>query len=273
MDRFVITGGNPIHGSIQVNGAKNHALKAIPAALLFSQPVTIHRVPMVEDVLRMIDIIRAIGGTVNVEGSSVTIEAPTTFDGYLPVDLVPKLRASLLLLGPLLTRFGIVRLPHPGGDNIGKRPIDFFLEFAQRMGASVNEQEDVIEFRSAGRLKGVEYFFPLQSHTGTETMILAACGAEGVTTIYNASSEPEVVALVQWLRAAGVHIEGEGTQTIHVTGTDVNALTAIDTTIIPDRIEAGSFLVLGAAANAELTVTDCEPEHLRSLINASCKWC
>lgn len=269
MERLIISGGKKLSGKIAVNGAKNHALKAIPAALLFSHPVTIHNVPLLEDVLRMIDIVRAIGGTVNVDGSTVVVEGPKTFDGVLPLDLAPKLRASVLLIGPLLARFGHVVLPYPGGDNIGKRPIDFFVDFARSMGAVVEEREDAVAFTAPeGGLTATDFFFPLQSHTGTETMMLAAAGAHGTTIIENASAEPEVVALAQWLQDCGVHITGAGTHTMTITGVqDIAALTPAVHQIIPDRLEAGTFLILGAATNSELTVTGCEPQHLRSLLH------
>ncbi len=269
MERLIITGGKTVQGEIAVNGAKNHALKAIPAALLFTHPVTIHNVPLLEDVLRMIDIVRAIGGTVNVQGSTIVVQGPAEFDGILPMDLAPKLRASVLLIGPLLARFGHVVLPYPGGDNIGKRPIDFFLDFARAMGATVEERDGAVAFTAPeGGLRGTHFFFPLQSHTGTETMMLAAAAAHGTTIIENASCEPEVVALAQWLQDSGVHIEGAGTHTMSIEGApDMDALTPAEHMIIPDRLEAGTFLILGAATNSELTVTGCEPKHLRSLLH------
>ncbi len=268
MERFIIQGGHQLSGEIPVFGAKNHALKALAATLLFERAVHVENVPMGEDVLRMLDIIRTIGGSVNVSEDVVDILPPTTFDGVLPEDLVPQLRASLVLLGPLLTRFGRVLLPHPGGDNIGKRPIDFFLEFTKAMGAEVVEHDAAYEFIAPNGLQGTRYFFPVQSHTGTETMILAAAGAHGTTVIENASCEPEVVALAQWLRESGVAISGEGTQTIVIEGGDVSALEPAPAIIIPDRLEAGSFLILGAATNSELTVTGCVPGHLTSLLHA-----
>lgn len=267
MERFLITGGNELSGSIRVNGAKNHVLKVIPATLLMSGASRLTNIPLVEDVHRMLEIIEQIGASINLQESAdgmsheVEITAPTDFDGMLPEDLVPQLRSSLVLLGPLLTRFGQVQLPHPGGCNLGKRPIDFFIAGFEAFGASVSDANGVYTFSAPDGLTGAEYVFPAISVTGTETMMMAATLATGTTVLHNAAAEPEIPALADWLNACGAKITGAGTHTITIEGVD--ALQAQPVEILPDRIEAGSFTILAAATNSNVTITHCRPDHIR----------
>ncbi len=261
MEQFLITGQRQLSGTIPVRGAKNHVLKLIPAAFLSSGTTTISNVPGVEDVARMVEIVEQIGGTVNQDGERVLrITPPEKFDGMLSDDLVPRLRASVVLVGPLLARYGSVRMPHPGGDKIGPRPINFFIDGFEAMGATVVQEDDHYQFEAPNGLEGGSYVFPNISVTGTESLMMAAVLAKGVTTLHNVACEPEVVALAEYLNEVGASIEGAGTHTIVITGTGL--VGEGEARVIPDRIEAGSFLALAAAAQAELTITECIPAHL-----------
>lgn len=261
MDLFSITGGNPLHGELPVNGAKNHALKLIPAALLAAGDSRIANVPDIEDVSRMLEIVENIGGSVKrTDDGTVTVTPPAAFGGTLPDDLVPTLRASLVLLGPLLARFGKVVLPLPGGDNIGKRPIDFFVEGFRQLGADVSEQEGLNTFTAGKGLVGATIVFPRITVTGTETLMMAATLANGTTVLRNAACEPEVEALAAQLNSAGAKIAGAGTHTITIQGVD--QLRPLDCTVVPDRIETGSFIILAAATRSNLTITQCDPAHI-----------
>ena len=261
-DVFQITGGSILSGTIPVGGAKNHALKMFPAALLSQESCVLTSVPDIVDVAVMSDIIRSLGGTVKREGSTYTIETSGITHGRMPADLVVKMRASFLFLVPLLHRFGEVYFPHPGGDAIGQRPIDMTLDFLTSMGVEVVAEPQAYIMR-AKRLKGVHYTFKWVSHTGTEAMVMAAVLAEGHTMIKNAAMEPEVVALCEYLNSVGAKISGHGTPTISIKG--VEKLSGGACAIIPDRIDAGTFAVLGALCGKELTVTGIEPEHLDAL--------
>lgn len=257
---FHITGKHPLSGEIPVYGAKNHVLKVMPAALLSSTPVTLHNVPGISDVDRLEEILASIGCSISRDGRTMTIAAPETFDGQLSRDLVPTLRASIVLLGPLLARYKTVTLPHPGGDNIGLRPINFFVDGLQALGATASDDVDHYTFTAGDGLRGAEYTFPQISVTGTETLMLAATLAHGTTVLKNVAVEPEVTALAQMLVDWGATIEGIGSTELRITGGELLAGERAD--IIPDRIEAGSFMMLAVASKSELTITDCAPEHL-----------
>lgn len=263
MEKFIIHGGKKLFGNISVNGAKNHVLKMIPACFLIDGETVVQNVPQVEDVSRLLDIVEHIGGSVQRSDSEVKITPPKEFSGDLPEDLVPQLRASIVLLGPLLARYGRVNMPHPGGCNLGKRPIDVFLQGCEALGATVESLSDRYIFTAPdGGLVGAEYVFPVISVTGTETLMMAAVFASGTTVLKNAACEPEIAALAETLNAAGARISGAGTHTITIEG--VSSLQQLDdpVQIIPDRIETGSFVILAAATRSELTITDCRPEDI-----------
>lgn len=262
MERFVIQGQAPLYGTIAVNGAKNHVLKLIPAAFLVDGPTTITNVPKVSDVLHLLDIATEIGASVEwVSDSSVIITPPVAMAQTLSEDLVPKLRASVVLLGPLLARYGSVRLPNPGGDNIGKRPIDFFINGLEELGARATFEDDAVFLSAPNGLQGTYVIFPRISVTGTESLLMAACLATGTTVLENVAIEPEVVALAEWLKQQGADIDGIGTHTLTVTGG--NLLTSGTVEVLPDRIEAASFIILAAASNNELSITHCNPSHMQ----------
>lgn len=261
MSTLVITGPQQLSGTIRVAGAKNDALPALAATLLFSQPSEVRNVPEIEDTKRLREILERLG--VRVEGADGSYRfdaAALATDGVLPTDLTPKLRASNLLLGPLLARFGRATFPHPGGCIIGRRPIDFFLAGFRALGAEVTAKDNGYEIVAAGGLRGGRYVFPRQSHTGTEALMMAACLAKGETTLVNAAIEPEVVSLGTYLNSCGAKIVGLGTPFLTITG--VESLQPGCYTVLPDRLEAGSFLAMAAATRSRVTVEGCLPDQL-----------
>lgn len=259
-------GKRALSGTIRVRGAKNAALKGIAASILFRTPVTLTNVPDIEDVSRMLEIVRTMGAAVARNGSEAVIDARKVSGTTITPEIAKRLRASIVLTGPMLTRFGRVRFPHPGGCVIGERPIDLFIEGFEKMGAKVKRVGKFYDIRAGrGGLRGAEIFFRSQSVTGTETFMMAAVLAMGMTTIKNAAMEPEIGWLADVLNAGGAKVSGAGTPTITIRGGDLLAQKQ-PARVIPDRIEAGSFLVLGALAAKKLTVTDVVPEHLESLI-------
>ncbi len=261
-----LSGEATLSGTIAIVGAKNAALKAIAASILFRSPLSLTNVPQIEDVSRMLEIIRTMGGVTEMRGHKATIDATKLTSTTLTPEISKRLRASLVLTGPMLARHGVVRFPHPGGCVIGERPIDLFVESFIKMGAKVKKVGKFYEVRAPeGGLRGTELFFRIQSVTGTETFMMAAVLARGVTTIRNAAMEPEIVWLAELLNACGAKIVGAGTPTISITGTRLLDAKKKVFAVIPDRIEAGSFLILGALAAKKLTVTNVIPEHLESL--------
>jgi len=268
-------GARTLKGTISVFGAKNAALKAIAASILYDTPLTLSNVPGIEDVSRMSEILEAMGASATFTPAehTMTIDTRNLSQSTVTPEIAKRLRASIVLTGPLLARMGHVEFPHPGGDVIGERPIDLFLEGFMKMGAMVHHRDDgLYEVRAPeGGLHGAEIFFRVQSVTGTETLMMAATLARGTTILKNAALEPEIVWLAEMLRASGADITGVGTSTITIVGGSMLTQSADKKNahafhIIPDRIEAGSFLILGALAANNLTVTDIVPEHLESLV-------
>lgn len=251
-----------MHGQIAVSGAKNAALKFLAATLLCNGPVTIGNVPDIEDVRRMAEIIRGLGVKIRQnkkDHREYTIDAASLTTTELDVTLAPKIRVSTLLVASLLVRSGKATLPFPGGCAIGRRPIDLFIRGYQAFGAKVREGEKAMHF-SATRLHGTRFVFPVVSHTGTEALVMLAVRAHGETELVNCAMEPEVVALADFLNSCGAQISGAGTSTIRIRG--VRELTGGKVNVLPDRIEAGSFLALAAATKSDVTVTGVIPEHL-----------
>jgi len=267
MARFIIKGGRALKGEIHIRGNKNHALKVFPASLLFSSPVVIKNVPQIEDVFRSYDLLRGLGCDVKeVRGRSITITPPTQIEKReLHYDIAKRIRASILFVGPLLARAKKVRFPYPGGCVIGKRPIDLFLDGWRAMGASVRKFSDGLEL-TVRALHGTDYTFRKVSHTGTEGLMLTAVLAQGRTTLRNAALEPEVVALANFLNAGGARIRGAGTPTIVIEGTRGQLLRGAGCTIMPDRGEAGSMLILGSLLGQDMYIKNCVPEHLAILL-------
>lgn len=257
--RFLIDGPTTIHGTISVAGAKNAALPFIAAAIAVDEPLTVARVPAIEDVARMLEIAQALGADVQRSGGGAyTIDARPCTGVALPAAIASRLRASILFLGPLLGRFGEVLLPNPGGCAIGRRPIDLFLDGIRAFGCTVEEQPEGTLFR--GTPSAARYVFPFVSVTGTETLLLLAARTRGTSVIENVALEPEVTALAELLVQSGATIEGIGTPTLRITGVD--RLRGGSVACIPDRIETASFAAAVAACGGDLTITDCVPEHV-----------
>ena len=262
MSKFIINGGKALSGEISVMGAKNAALKILAASLLSDKEITINNVPNIEEVNRLLELMETIGTKYTRDNERLIIKTAEITDTKLPEDLVKKIRAAVLLIGPLLVRTGEARLPHPGGCAIGQRPIDLFLEGFRRFGAEVKEEKDEYYFK-AKKIKGMTFIFPKISVTATEAMMMTATLAEGTTILKNAACEPEIPALAEYLNRVGAKITGAGTHTIVIEG--VKELSADSYAVIPDRIEAGSFAILGALIGHDIKVVNCRPDHLESL--------
>jgi UDP-N-acetylglucosamine 1-carboxyvinyltransferase len=260
MSYFRIQGGNALAGEIVVTGAKNAALKLCIAALLTDEPVSFSRIPEIEDIARLFAVLKDLGVTVNKEApGQYTIHAKQFRTTVLSREHAPKIRVSTLLIGPLLVREGSVTLPHPGGCALGKRPIDLFLAGFSAFGAVISEQDDEIAF-SAKKLQATRFVFPVISHTGTEALMMIASRVPGTTVLVNAAMEPEVVQLADMLRAMGAKIRGDGSPMITIEG--VERLSGTRVTVIPDRLEVGSFAALAAATKSDVTITRCDPTTL-----------
>lgn len=267
-ESFVIqglAGRKLLSGQIAVCGAKNEALKLMAASILCDTPLPLENMPAIEDVRRMAEIIEKLGGSVKITGLACEIDTGGIAGGAIDHDLAKSLRSSIVLTGPLLARFGSVSFPHPGGDLIGERPVDFFIEGFEKMGATVTIENGEYKVTTAGKLRGADIFFRWVSVTATETLMMAAVLAEGITTLRNVAMEPEVVDLAEFLVANGAKITGIRTPTLVIEGSAMLKPTKA-WRVIPDRIETGSFLILGALAAKSLKITNCEPEHMRMII-------
>ena len=269
MDKFLIKGGKALHGKVTISGAKNSALPAMAAALLTEQRVTLHNIPKVRDLITMSKLLAFMGASVSITdipASDYEIQAVTLSDAVAPYELVKTMRASILTLGPLIARMGVARVSLPGGCAIGARPVDLHLAALDKMGAEITTDHGYIQAKvpNHGRLKGANITFEKITVTGTENILMAAVLAEGVTVLNNAAREPEVIDLVEMLRKMGAEIEGDCSATLRIHG--VENLHGTEHTVIPDRIEASTFLVAGAITYGDLTLTSCAPEHLASII-------
>ena len=266
MDKFLVRGGNPLRGKIEIGGAKNSALPCLAATLLTSETVTLHNVPYVKDLITQRRLLEDLGATVltpELRTHKVTAGNIEVFEA--PYHLVKTMRASVLALGPLLGRFGQAKVSLPGGCAIGTRPIDLHLRAFEKLGATVSlESGDVVARAPYGRLIGNTIDFEKITVTGTENVMMAAVLAKGKTTIRNAAEEPEIEDLAELLNKMGARIKGAGTAVIEIEG--VEALGGAEHTIIPDRIETGTFIVAAAITNGELEIKSCRPEHLTAVI-------
>ncbi|MDR1481669.1 MAG: UDP-N-acetylglucosamine 1-carboxyvinyltransferase [Synergistaceae bacterium] len=263
-NRMLIRGGIPLSGGIVAQGAKNAALPLMASALLLKgQRLTLERVPDLMDIHTMAGLLRDLGARVQFDGGRMTIDVPDELKWETPADLVRKMRASSLVLGPLVARCGKAVLPLPGGCAIGSRPIDFHLKALAKMGADIDLEHGSVHARTDG-LKATIINFDFPSVGATENVLMAAAMTPGKSVIENAAREPEIVNLAQALRAMGARIEGEGGSTIHVEGT--RNLGSASVRIIPDRIEASTYLLAGVMTRGEVTVNGINPEYLESLI-------
>ncbi len=265
MDRIRIQGPCRLQGTVRASGAKNAVLPELAAMLLLEGPVTLRNVPVVRDVQTMIKVLRHLGvRSLRLEGNSLSAEGGAAGDPEAPYDLVRTMRASILVLGPLLARLGRAKVSLPGGCAIGARPIDYHIEALRRMGANVAIEHGYV-VASCRRLKGAEIVFDDRTVTGTENILMAATLAEGRTVLENCALEPEVVDLARFLNACGARIDGAGTGRIVVEG--VARLRGTAHTVIPDRIETGTFLMAAAATRSGIRVEQCDPSHLEAVLD------
>lgn len=264
MDKFRIEGGSRLEGELPVSGSKNSALPTLAACLLTNEKVTLRRVPQVRDIATMKKLIAYTGAEIRDEAGSVTVKAAELKNAEAPYEIVKTMRASSLVLGPLLARTGRARVSMPGGCAIGARPINLHVSALEQLGAKIEQTHGYFEATAPNGLHGAEVHFDRITVTGTEDILMAAVLAPGKTTIRNAAREPEVADLAALLTAMGAKIEGAGTSVIHVEG--VQKLHGAEHTIIADRIEAGTFLLAGAITHGDVKVTGCVPEHVGALI-------
>ena len=270
-EKFVVEGlggKKTLRGEVAVRGAKNAALKFLAASVLCEDTLECSNVPDIEDVRRMGELLQVAGAEVTTKDGVVRVVPPTKWHTSLDQTIAKRMRASIVMTGPMLARMGEVSFPYPGGCVFGERPIDLFVLGFTALGATVEEHDEQFTVTAPqGGLRGARIFLPFMSVGVTETLMFAAALAHGETIIENAAMEPEIVSEAALLNASGARVEGAGTSTIRIQGTGGVPLRANDASfqIIPDRLEAGSFLILAALAAEDVTVTECEPAHLRSL--------
>ncbi len=265
MEKIVVQGGKPLAGRIYVSGAKNAVLPVIAASILGQKGTSvIDHVPALDDVFTIVNVLKHLNLQVKFKQGKLYINAARELNTTAPYEYVRKMRASVLVMGPLLARTGRARVALPGGCAIGSRPIDLHLKGFQALGASVNIENGYIEVEAKGRLKGNTIYLDLPSVGATENIMMAATLAEGVTVIENAAEEPEIVDLARYLNAMGARIHGAGTGTITIEG--VEALEGARHTVIPDRIEAGTYMIAAAITRSKLLIDGAIPQHLNPLM-------
>ena len=264
MDKIVVEGGVKLNGEIEISGAKNAALPILISSLLADGESVYSNVPRLMDIESIKLLLSSLGARIESDDRTVRIDGSGLYNHEAPYELVRKMRASILVLGPLMARLKKARVSLPGGCAIGARPINFHLKGLERLGAAISLNQGYVE-ASADGLKGTEIFFDIVTVTGTENMMMAAVLADGITTLHNAAQEPEVVAHAEVLKKMGANIEGAGTPVITITG--VESLNPVSVSIIPDRIETGTYMIAAALTNGEITLKNCEPNHLEAVIN------
>jgi UDP-N-acetylglucosamine 1-carboxyvinyltransferase len=264
MQKLKIRGGKSLSGSVRISGAKNAALPIISASLLSAEPLVLTNVPRLNDIGTMVDLLVQMGVKADRSAESLMLSAASIVDNTAPYEMVKTMRASILVLGPLLARFGEAKVSLPGGCAIGARPVDLHIKGLQAMGASITIEAGYILAR-ASRLKGARILMETVTVTGTENLMMAACLADGTTTLENAAREPEVVDLARCLIAMGAKIRGHGTDKITVVG--VENLHGASYAVMPDRIETGTFLVAVAATGGDVTLTNAAPDTLDAVID------
>jgi len=265
MDRLVIEGGKRLDGEVWISGAKNSALPILASTILPSSPITICNLPHLHDITTMLELLRRMGIELTI-GDKLSVELdPTTITEYIaPYELVKTMRASILVLGPLLARHGRAQVSLPGGCAIGSRPVDLHIRGLEAMGAEITVENGYIDARVDGRLKGGRVFFDTVTVTGTENILMAAALAEGETVIENAAREPEVVDLAECLIAMGAKISGAGTDTIRVQG--VERLEGCTFSVMPDRIETGTYLIAGAITSGRVRTRNTRADILDAVL-------
>jgi UDP-N-acetylglucosamine 1-carboxyvinyltransferase len=263
MQKLAITGGSPLNGEVRISGAKNAALPILCAGLLTADDLHLSNLPELHDVATMRRLLEQMGVVATPAVNAITLNGAAVNRLEAPYDMVKTMRAAILVLGPLVARFGEARVSLPGGCAIGSRPVDLHIKGLQAMGAEIHIEHGYIH-ATAKRLKGARIFFDIVSVTGTENLMMAATLAEGVTVLENAAREPEIVDLADCLRAMGAKITGDGSDTITITG--VAALHGARHHILPDRIESGTFLVAAAAAGGDITLLDTRADLLETVL-------
>ncbi len=264
MDKIEINGGIRLKGEVKVSGAKNAALPLLASSILVDGENVFHNVPDLMDIRSIKFLLEDLGAKCSTCADCVRIDGSSINKVEAKYDLVRKMRASILVLGPLVARFGHARVSLPGGCAIGARPVNMHLAGLEALGAKVSINHGYIDAK-ADRLKGSEIYFDLPTVTGTENLMMAACLAKGTTILRNSAREPEIVALADALNAMGADISGAGTALIKING--VKKLKPAEISVIPDRIEAGTFMVAAAATGGDVVIKGCEPDHMGGIIN------
>jgi UDP-N-acetylglucosamine 1-carboxyvinyltransferase len=265
MDKLIISGGGPISGEIRISGSKNSALPILASTLLTETPMCIGNLPHLNDVTTMLTLLRCMGLSVTLNDKMrVEVDASTITEYTAPYDLVKTMRASILVLGPMLARFGEANVSFPGGCAIGSRPVDIHLRGLEAMGAIIEVDEGYIRARCNGRLKGARFIMEIVTVGGTENLLMAAVLAEGTTVLENAAREPEIVDLANCLCAMGAKIEGIGTATLTIEG--VESLQGCQYDVMPDRIETGTYLVAAAATRGRIKLKDTRADILEAVL-------
>ena len=266
LDKIIVTGGRKLSGEVRISGAKNSVLPIIVATLLAEGRCVLDDVPRLADVQIIKDVLESLGADITFTDNTMEVDGAPVNKVQAPIEYIKKMRASVLIMGPLLARFGRAVLSLPGGCAIGAHPIDLHLKGLEVLGASIQIRDDeVVAEVPGGRLKGDRIFLRVPSVGATENLMMAASLAEGVTVIENAAEEPEIVDLANFLNAMGADVRGAGTGVIRITG--VEHLHGANHTIIPDRIEAGSYLLAGAITGSTVRVTNCIADHLRPVLD------
>ncbi|MDA3452391.1 MULTISPECIES: UDP-N-acetylglucosamine 1-carboxyvinyltransferase [Acinetobacter] len=265
MDKFLITGGVKLDGEVRISGAKNAALPLLAATILADSPITITNVPNLKDVNTLVKLIGGLGVTIGYENDTVKADTSTLDNQFAPYELVKTMRASILVLGPLLARYGNAKVSLPGGCAIGSRPVDQHLKALEALGAHIEVENGYVHASVEGRLKGGEVVFDMVTVGGTENILMAAALADGITTIRNAAREPEITDLAQMLIKMGAKIEGLDTDTLVVTG--VESLHGCEYAVVADRIETGSYLAAAAITGGRVKTTHTDPALLESVLD------
>jgi len=267
MDYLEIEGGKELKGSVTISGAKNAALPVIAATILSDREVSLTNLPNVVDIRTLLHLLTMLGGKVEHVGDTATIDNGHINSTKAVYEIVSQMRASILVLGPLLARFGECEVSLPGGCAIGQRPIDLHLSALEKMGAIIEIKGGYVRAEAPDGLKGAKIIFDKITVGGTENIIMAAALAKGTTTIINAAREPEIVQLCEMIEGAGIQIDGIGSSELTIVGSDRKPLTFPTIQIIPDRIEAGTYLCAGAITKSSITLNRVNPEHIRASIN------
>lgn len=264
MDKFIIRGGTVLNGTVRISGAKNAVLPLLAATILTDEPMVIKNVPNLQDVNTLIKLIAGLGVMIHYQGDTVKVDTSTLDNQFAPYDLVKTMRASILVLGPLLARYGQAKVSLPGGCAIGSRPVDQHLKALEALGAEIEVEAGYVHAKVDGRLKGGEVVFDMVTVGGTENILMAAVLAEGTTVIRNAAREPEITDLAQLLIKMGAKIEGLDTDTLTVTGVDT--LHGCEYAVVADRIETGSYLAAAAITGGKVKTTHTDPNLLEAVL-------